>query len=121
MAFSFLDSWYRTKIYSIWYIGQSKHFEEWYKNIKSDQSTIYKDFEEKSTFTKHAFKESDYDSVSIWKYDWIGAIDKKIQEAEKKKKDFDDHDHIKELHKELENIQQEDEQVKKLLKKLDLL
>ena len=88
MAFSFLDSWYRTKIYSIWYIGQSKHFEEWYKNIKSDQSTIYKDFEEKSTFTKHAFKESDYDSVSIWEYDWIGAIDKKIQEAEKKEKRF---------------------------------
>ena len=45
-----------------------------------------KDFEEKFTFTKHAFKESDYDSVSIWEYDWIGAIDKKIQEAEKRKK-----------------------------------
>ncbi|RIA86143.1 hypothetical protein C1645_829709 [Glomus cerebriforme] len=53
----------------IYYIGQSKNFEEWYKNRKNDQGVIYKDFEEKSTFTRNIFKESDYDKFSIWKYE----------------------------------------------------
>ncbi|GES94191.1 hypothetical protein GLOIN_2v1562932 [Rhizophagus clarus] len=54
---------------NIYYIGQSKNFVEWYKSRKNDQGEIYKDFEEKSTFTKYAFKETDYDKVSIWKFD----------------------------------------------------
>jgi hypothetical protein len=54
---------------NIYYIGQSKNFVEWYKSRKSDQGSIYKDFEEKSTFIKYTFKETDYDKVSIWKFD----------------------------------------------------
>ncbi|UZO23169.1 uncharacterized protein OCT59_015513 [Rhizophagus irregularis] len=53
---------------NIYYFGQSKNFEEWY-NTRKNQGSIYKEFEEKSTFTKHIFKESDYDKISIWKYD----------------------------------------------------
>jgi hypothetical protein len=53
---------------NIYYIGQSKNFVEWYKSRKNEQGEIYKDFEE-STFKKHAFKETDYDQVSIWKFD----------------------------------------------------
>jgi hypothetical protein len=53
---------------NIYYFGQSKNFEEWCKT-RIDQGTIYKEFEEKSTFTKHIFKERDYDKSSIWKYD----------------------------------------------------
>jgi hypothetical protein len=83
----------------ICYVGQSKHFEKWYNNIKSDQSRIYKDFEEKSTFKKYVFKESDYDIFSIWKYNQVEAIEMKIQEAEKKKKYYDTY--IEDLYKEL--------------------
>ncbi|PKY16229.1 hypothetical protein RhiirB3_480626 [Rhizophagus irregularis] len=54
---------------NIYYIGQSKNFVEWYKSRKNDQGEIYKDFEEKSTIIKHAFNETDYDKVSIWKFD----------------------------------------------------
>src|SRR5436190_15082348 len=54
---------------NIYYIGQSKNFVEWYKNRKNDQGAIYKDFEEKSASLDHIFKETDYDKVSIWKYD----------------------------------------------------
>ena len=50
----------------IYYFGQSKHFEEWYNKRKDDQGAIYEEFEEKRTFTKHTFKESDYDESSIW-------------------------------------------------------
>ena len=85
----------------IYYIGQSKHFETWYKNIKKEGDVIYKDFEEKSTFTKHVFKNADYDSFSIWKYD--DSIDK-----------FDEH--IKKLHKKLDDIQE----AKKLKKDIDV-
>jgi hypothetical protein len=50
----------------IYYFGQSKTLEEWYKTRKDDQGAIYKDFEEKSTFTRRVFKERDYDKFSIW-------------------------------------------------------
>ncbi|RIA84913.1 hypothetical protein C1645_858515 [Glomus cerebriforme] len=53
----------------IYYFGQSKNFEEWYKSRKYDRGAIYKDFEEKSTFTRRIFKQEDYDKVSVWKYD----------------------------------------------------
>lgn len=52
----------------IYYFGQSKNFEEWY-NTRNNQDTIYKEFEEKSTFIKNIFKVRDYDKSSIWKYD----------------------------------------------------
>jgi hypothetical protein len=48
----------------VYYIG------EWYKSIRTyDKVAIYKDFEERSTITKHHLKESDYDKFSIWKYE----------------------------------------------------
>ncbi|PKB96218.1 hypothetical protein RhiirA5_404490 [Rhizophagus irregularis] len=50
----------------IYYIGKSKNFEEW--SNKREQCVIYKDFEEKSTYIKHNFQETDYDGNSIWKY-----------------------------------------------------
>ncbi|GES94217.1 hypothetical protein GLOIN_2v1475234 [Rhizophagus clarus] len=40
----------------IYYIGQSKNFEKRYEDRKDD-GPIYKDFEEKSTFTKYVFEE----------------------------------------------------------------
>ena len=101
------------------YIGQSKHFEEWYKNIK--KCPIYKDLEEKSTFTKHVFKIADYDDVSIWKYKELDDIGKEIRDAEKMKKDFDDQ--IEGLRKKLSNIQEGkpkiDVQIEELRKKLN--
>src|SRR4051812_46946224 len=54
----------------IYYIGQSKNFEEWYKNIKKHhEGPIYQDFEEKCTFTKFTFEKSDFDESSIWNYE----------------------------------------------------
>jgi hypothetical protein len=53
----------------IYYIGQSTNFQEWYQMKKNDQGEIYKDFEEKTTINNHAFKDVDYDDVSIWKFD----------------------------------------------------
>ncbi len=53
----------------IYYIGQAKNFEEWYKNRKGERGPIYKEFEEKSTFIKYEFKESTFDRYSIWKFD----------------------------------------------------
>ncbi|PKC57500.1 hypothetical protein RhiirA1_541575 [Rhizophagus irregularis] len=52
----------------IYYFGQSKTLEEWYATRKSEQGAIYKDFEEKSTFTKLTFKGRCYDKRSIWEY-----------------------------------------------------
>ncbi|UZO23198.1 uncharacterized protein OCT59_015542 [Rhizophagus irregularis] len=52
----------------IYYFGQSKTLEDWYNNRKEDDA-IYKDFEEKSTFTKHDFKKKSLDEASIWVYD----------------------------------------------------
>jgi hypothetical protein len=49
----------------IYYFGQSKTFEEWYDNRKDDQGAIFKGLEEKTTFTRHVFKERDYDNDSI--------------------------------------------------------
>jgi hypothetical protein len=101
----------------IYYVGQSKNFEEWSDARKGKQNAIYKGFEEKSTFTSRTFKESDYDSVSIWKYDeGIESIDKQIKETEK---DFDNR--IKELYSKLEVIQGEEKKKDKLRKKLDSL
>jgi hypothetical protein len=53
----------------IYYFGQSQTLEEWYATRKDEQGAIYKDFEEKSTFTKLTFKKRDYDKRSIWSYD----------------------------------------------------
>jgi len=52
----------------IYYFGESKTLEEWYHRRKHDQGAIYKDFEEKATFTKRTFKERDYDKHSILRY-----------------------------------------------------
>ncbi|CAG8721935.1 2494_t:CDS:10, partial [Rhizophagus irregularis] len=43
--------------------------EEWYATRKDEQGAIYKDFEEKSTFTKRTYKERDYDKYSILVYE----------------------------------------------------
>ena len=60
-----------------------------YKSIRTyDKVAIYKDFEERSTVTKHHFKESDYDKFSIWQYDVAvpeGEKDQKAIEREIKK------------------------------------
>ena len=104
----------------IYYIGQSKNFEEWYDARKGIQGAIYRGFEEKSTFTKRTFKKSDYDDVSIWKYDDIEDIDKQIQEAEITKKIFDAH--IEKLRNKLNDIQGNEKITKEqLLKKLAVL
>src|SRR5688572_21650180 len=67
----------------IYYIGQPKNYETWYKDVKEiGQDPIYKDLEDKTTFTKHDFKIADYDHVSIWKYEEINDIDKEIRDAE---------------------------------------
>ena len=57
------EEWYKRKEKD-----QYKSYEEWYKRKEKGQDTIYKDLEE-STFTKQILKESDYDEVSIWKFD----------------------------------------------------
>jgi hypothetical protein len=62
----------------VYYIG------EWYKSIRTyDKVAIYKDFEKKSTTTKHNFKESDYDKFSICKYEIT------VSEGDKKEKHVD--------------------------------
>ena len=81
----------------IYYIGQSKQFDEWYDNIEKEP--IYKELEDKSTFTKRVFKEEDYDRFSIWKYDGIRAF-------KKKKEDIDSH--IEELRQKLNEIQDDE-------------
>ncbi|GBC09935.1 hypothetical protein RclHR1_09210004 [Rhizophagus clarus] len=53
----------------IYYIGQSKNFQEWYQMRKNDQDEIYKDFEVKSTIISQAFKDVNYNDFSIWKFD----------------------------------------------------
>ncbi|PKY30536.1 hypothetical protein RhiirB3_531106 [Rhizophagus irregularis] len=53
----------------IYYIGQSKNFQEWYQKRKDDQGEIYKDFDEKSTIITQTFKDVDFDETSIWKFD----------------------------------------------------
>ena len=70
----------------IYYIGQSKNFEEWYDIRKGDQGGIYKEFEEKSTFTKHIYKDSDYDHVSIWKYNENENVKNLVKEVKVLKK-----------------------------------
>ncbi|RIA87165.1 hypothetical protein C1645_828188 [Glomus cerebriforme] len=68
----------------IYYIGQSKNFETWYESRKND-GPIYKDYEEKSTFTKYIFEEKDYDRFSIWEYDH--NIEEEIINIKKMKKE----------------------------------
>ncbi|CAI2171922.1 12733_t:CDS:10 [Funneliformis geosporum] len=68
----------------IYYIGQAKNFEEWYKSRKGDRGQIYKEFEEKSTFTRYNFKESSIDEVSIWKFDDKHKNDKKKEKKAEK-------------------------------------
>ncbi|CAB4441087.1 unnamed protein product [Rhizophagus irregularis] len=53
----------------IYYFGQSKNLEEWYATRKDEQGAIYKEFEEKVTFTKRIFKDRNYDKFSIWNYE----------------------------------------------------
>ncbi|CAB4441123.1 unnamed protein product [Rhizophagus irregularis] len=53
----------------IYYIGQSKNFQEWFQLRKDDQGEIYKDFEEKTTNTIQALIDVDYDEISIWNFD----------------------------------------------------
>lgn len=50
----------------IYYIGESRNFEEWSSN--REHHVIYKDFENKSMYMRHNFKESNYDNYSIWEY-----------------------------------------------------
>ncbi|PKK76736.1 hypothetical protein RhiirC2_844931 [Rhizophagus irregularis] len=58
----------------IYYIGKSKNFEEW--SNKREQCVIYKDFEEKSTYIKHNFQETDYDALQNKKITEIRPIDR---------------------------------------------
>ena len=56
----------------IYYFGQSKNFEEWYETRKDNKGAIYKDFEEKSTFTRRISIEKyyyKYDEFSILQYE----------------------------------------------------
>jgi len=54
----------------IYYFGQAKNFEEWYDTRKDDdKEAIFEGFEEITTFTKHIYKESNYDKFSILVYD----------------------------------------------------
>ena len=95
----------------IYYIGQSKHFETWYKNIKKEGGIIYKDFEEKCSFTKHVCKNADYDNISIWKYKY--EINEQVHKTEA---------HIEVLDKMLKNIPETERASKEvLLKKLSNL
>jgi len=50
----------------IYYIGQSKNFEEWSESRVGERCEIYKDLEEKSTYIKYKFTKFDYDDVSIY-------------------------------------------------------
>ncbi|POG75704.1 hypothetical protein GLOIN_2v1562889 [Rhizophagus irregularis DAOM 181602=DAOM 197198] len=62
----------------IYYIGQSKNFQEWYQKRKDDQGEIYNDFEEKPTnIITQAFKDVDYDETSIWQFDDDNSSDTK--------------------------------------------
>ncbi len=109
----------------IYYFGQSKNFEEWYDTRKDDQGAIYKGFEEKSTFTKRLYKESNYDKRSIWVYDDnieseiekikimkndlkvnIEYLTKKLDDSKNGKKKSDDEiNEINKKIKEIENIE----------------
>ncbi|CAB5370479.1 unnamed protein product [Rhizophagus irregularis] len=67
----------------IYYIGQSKNFQEWYQKRKDDQGEIYKDFEEKPTnIITQAFKDVDYDETSIWQFDDDNSSDTKSKKRE---------------------------------------
>jgi hypothetical protein len=68
----------------IYYIGQSKNFEEWYETRKDDQKAIYEGFEQKSTFMRRTFKIETYDKFSIWKYENI-KFENEIEEIENMK------------------------------------
>jgi hypothetical protein len=73
----------------IFYFGQSKNFEEWYNKIK-DQSPIYKEIEDKSTFTKRIFEDEvkNFDKYSILKFD--DNIDIEFESIKNKKNDLND-------------------------------
>jgi hypothetical protein len=68
----------------IFYIGQSKNFEEWYE-MRKDQKAIYEGFEQKSTFMRRTFKNESYDKFSIWKYDENIKFKNEIEEIESMK------------------------------------
>ncbi|GBB99303.1 hypothetical protein RclHR1_03480007 [Rhizophagus clarus] len=70
----------------IYYFGQSKTLEEWYKTRKNDQGAIYQEFEEKITFTRRIFKERNYDKFSIWEYN--DDIKMKIEKIKTMKNDL---------------------------------
>jgi hypothetical protein len=113
----------------IYYISQSKNFEEWYNSRKNDQDPIYKDFEEKTTFTSHVFEEKNYDKYSIWDYEEdnkmkINENDNKNVEQknkvdiEKEIKNDDDIEVIKEDIKTVETVEKEikDDDVEAIIK-----
>ncbi|RGB23906.1 hypothetical protein C1646_805619 [Rhizophagus diaphanus] len=113
--------------------------EEWYATRKDEQGAIYKDFEEKSTFTKRTYKERDYDKYSILVYEedikveiekiknmkndvniTIEYLIKKLYDIKSKvddnKTDDDDDDGNIEI---MEDIEKNINDVERLLKKLD--
>ena len=93
----------------IYYIGQAKNFEEWYKSGEGDRGPIYKEFEEKSTFKIHNFKESTFDKYSIWKFD---KKDSNKDDETEMSTDLKDKGNSIELHSEDKNEIQE---IKKLV------
>ncbi|CAB5389562.1 unnamed protein product [Rhizophagus irregularis] len=95
----------------IYYFGQSKAFEEWYAG-KGDQGAIYKDFEEKSTFTKQIFERRNYDDHSIWDYDIdIDNIESEIKKIKTKKNRLNNR--IKKLSKKI-NDPENEKKIKKI-------
>ncbi|CAB4441085.1 unnamed protein product [Rhizophagus irregularis] len=95
----------------IYYFGQSKAFEEWYAR-KGDQGAIYKDFEEKSTFTKQIFERRNYDDHSIWDYDIdIDNIESEIKKIKTKKNRLNNR--IKKLSKKI-NDPENEKKIKKI-------
>ncbi|PKK72928.1 hypothetical protein RhiirC2_776630 [Rhizophagus irregularis] len=95
----------------IYYFGQSKAFEEWYAG-KGDQGAIYKDFEEKSTFTKQIVERRNYDDHSIWDYDIdIDNIESEIKKIKTKKNRLNNR--IKKLSKKI-NDPENEKKIKKI-------
>jgi len=89
---------------NIYYIGQSKNFVEWYKSRKNDQGAIYKDFEEKSIFIKHAFKVTDYDKFSIWKFNNCSSAVMEVAEDPKEENSKSKNDNQEIILKEINEL-----------------
>jgi hypothetical protein len=100
----------------IYYFGQSKTFEEWNKSKKDDQGAIYKELEEKSTFTKRNFEKRDYDDHSIWKYN---IAESEIEGNETMKNNWKVN--IENLSKKINQKERNDDEINKINKKIDEL